>query len=133
MTPNQKQILSIVAAVVILAGFYVWGGKYLKNPSPASRLPLETSSPARGEEDKEVTVIREIVLRDIQVIERAVPGPVGPVGRPGKDGKDGRDGQNGLNGTNGNNGLSTPAEAGVHSPNEDLDSRLPLGHELEVE
>ena len=53
MTPNQKQILSIVAAVVILAGFYVWGGKYLKNPSPASRLPLETSSPARGEEDKE--------------------------------------------------------------------------------
>ena len=105
-----------------------WTGEYVvvekAAPSPGLSTGSRPSSPARGEEDKEVTVIREIVLRDIQVIERAVPGPVGPVGRPGKDGKDGRDGQNGLNGTNGNNGLSTPAEAGVHSPNEDLDSRL---------
>ena len=107
--------------------------------TPGERGFSSPSSPgvgrmAEGQERSQPQIIERIVLRDIQIIEKAVPGPRG---EPGKDGIAF------VSHPPASSFPPTPAEApastrfgeagGVHSPNEDLDSRLPLGHELEVE
>jgi len=54
MTPKEKQILSAIAAVAILAGGYVWATKYRKAPEP-------NPQPQNSQSDKTRGVFRNIV------------------------------------------------------------------------
>ncbi len=74
--------------------------------SPPSEPATGVSSPA----DREVNVVERIILRDTQIIERAVPGPrgepgptgpQGPAGAAGAAGERGEQGQNGISGSQG--------------------------------
>ena len=112
------------------------GERGFSSPSRPESGSSDPKSESERDRDRQGSgqIIERIVLRDIQIIEKAVPGPRG---EPGKDGIAF------VSPPPASSFPPTPAEApastrfgeagGVHSPNEDLDSRLPLGHELEAE
>ena len=46
MTPNQKQLLSIIAAVAILAGGYVWASNHRKTSAPQPQNQVQKQKPS---------------------------------------------------------------------------------------